>query len=209
MVFDFNDVKRFLEDVKSNKLIGGRVINNIAGFGEIIDSYGLTLEKFIRNNGIYDTFGSFKNYIREINIEGYYKYILYWNINKIVEDLKISNYPVIDILVSDIIESVDMDNIDLNYVKNVSSKNNSPIIVIRLPQLCPNDIIIDGNHRAVWNYINKKKVIRAYYLPYNVHAPYITSEFFRLLYMVECNISICLAYMSGMEKEYEKYLFEI
>lgn len=200
---------RFLEDVKNYKLINGNIVNKIDNFSNIIDTYKVKLESFYNNYGVKDICGNFKNYIREIEISNYYKYTLCWNIDNLVKDLEIIEYPVVNIELSKIIESVDLDNISMHQVNNVASINNQPIIVVRLPQVFPNDIIIDGNHRVIWNYRNNKNHIKAFYLPYNFHVKYLTSEFFKLLYMIESNISIMSAFMSGYEKDYKKYLFEI
>jgi len=209
MNFDFKMFKKFLEDIKDYKLINGKVINNVDGFSDIIDSYGLILENYFKINGFNDIWGNFTNYVREIEIEGYYSYKLCWNIDDILQSLKRNNYPVVNLLIPEIIESVDFNNIDFNYAAKVSSKNNNPIIVIRLPQLYPRDIIIDGNHRAVWSYKNNKDFISAYYLPYDIHTPYITSGFFKLLYMIECNISLYMAYISGIDDRYKEFLFKL
>lgn len=145
-----------------------------------------------------------QNYTRLFPLDNEHFYTISWDIEKAKEIIRRNKLPVYQMEVKDLWKSVSQENLDLNYINNVLSYEESePIIVVFYAPLNAY-ITIDGNHRLAKQYYkNRNGKISLYLLEPDFHITAMCGEYYRVMYKINHNLQVLNNYVLGNLDTYE------
>lgn len=141
-------------------------------------------------------------YTKEVYIDNNNYYEITWDIEKTKDIISSYNIPVSLVKTTQAYNLTQKNEIDEKRLVH-AQKNNKPVIIAETPNMKPNFILIDGNHRVVAKHKLGLELIEAYVLQPGFHISGMINDLSRVLFVIHYDIWLFESYLAGLcDKEY-------